>query len=380
MATPAHPTGPAGKGPDPTQPTDQRLDLTDPASQRHTHAATQWRHRGILLVLAVALLAAIILAISVGASSVSLPGFIAALRSLLHATPGDAVNTADFIALEVRLPRVLMAVLVGAALAISGRLMQIIFHNPLVSPYTLGVSNGAAFGASLAIVGASQIPWFGNTYYLVPAFAFVFAVLTMIAVYAVSQVTNRATATLLLTGVAIGYLFSAMVSGLKYIADTRELPELVFWTMGSFTGIRWAPVGMLALVLAISLPLTIVKAWDLNVAALGQEEALALGVNYRGVQILTFAVSTMLTATAVSFSGVIGFVGLVAPHIATMIVGADARYTLPASALIGSILLLLSDTAARTIIAPTELPVGIITSLIGVPFFLFLVIRRRKLT
>ncbi|WP_257160353.1 FecCD family ABC transporter permease [Corynebacterium cystitidis] len=351
----------------------------DQATERTTHYRKQRRNWATLIVLVALLVISVILALAVGASQVSLPTFVHAVRNGLGGRHVDSFSTADFIALQVRLPRVLMAVLVGAALAVSGRLMQIIFHNPLVSPYTLGISNGAAFGASLAIVGAAHIPWFSSTYYVVPAFAFLFAVLTMIVVYAVSLATNRSTATLLLTGVAIGYLFSAMVSGLKYVADSRALPELVFWAMGSFTGMRWTPVVVLTVVLVVALTISMVRSWDLNVAALGQEEAQALGVNYRGVQVLTFTVSTLLTATAVSFSGVIGFVGLVAPHIATMLVGADARFTLPGAALIGGILLLLSDTVARTVIAPTELPVGIITSLIGVPFFLFLVIRRRKL-
>lgn len=340
------------------------MDLPEVDRQRSRFNALRRRKTTLIVVLVAALAVVLVWAFSSGASSVS-------LRTLFNLS--EATEQQFFILTQVRLPRVFAGLLIGAALAVAGLFMQIVFQNPLVSPYTLGISNGAAFGASLAIVFAS-----GAGYYTIPFFAFIFSVLTMVLVFGISQVARGRTSVLLLTGVAVGYLFSALVSGLKYVADTRDLPELVFWQMGSLAGIRWIPILVLTVCVIVAVVVGMSMAWQLNVAALGPEEALALGVNYRAVQVVALVLSTMLTAVAVSFGGVIGFIGLVAPHVATMMVGTDARYSLPTTVLVGAILLLASDTVARTIVAPTELPVGIITSLIGVPFFLFLILRRRR--
>lgn len=328
---------------------------------------------GLLFVILIGL---IVISAAIGASSVRLDIVVKVLRDKITGSEyASAVQHS--IVLRTRLPRIFAAVFVGGALSLAGLLMQGIFRNPLVSPYTLGVSNGAAFGASLAIVLGYFTPKLAFATWLVPSCAFVFSILTMLMVYGISKVAGQSTRTLILTGSAVSYLFSAMVSGLKYAVDISALPELVFWQMGSLTGLDWKTVGILLLALTISAAISIVKAWDLNVMALGKDEASALGVNYRRMQILTFTLATLLTATAVSFTGVIGFVGLVAPHITRMIFGNDYRYNIPASVFLGSALLLLSDTIARTILAPTELPVGIVTSIIGVPFFLYLVVRRR---
>lgn len=331
----------------------------------------------VLIVLTLILLVLIVFSAAVGASSVKLDVVMSVLKDRLTGST-DASKVQHSIVMGTRLPRIFAAVFAGGSLSLAGLLMQGIFRNPLVSPYTLGVSNGASFGACLAIVLGYFATELAFSTWLVPGFAFVFAVLTMILVYGVSRIAGQSTRTLILTGSAISYLFSALVSGIKYSVDIMALPELVFWQMGSLTGLDWKVVSILMGALGISVVISMIKAWDLNVMALGQEDASALGVNYRQMQILTFVLATLLTATAVSFTGVIGFVGLVAPHITRMLLGNDYRYDIPASVLLGSILLLLSDTVARTIIAPTELPVGIVTSLIGVPFFLYLVVRRRR--
>lgn len=330
-----------------------------------------------IILLGTLLLGLIVFSFAIGASSVDLNVVVTVLKDCITGS-SDASAVQHSIVMRTRLPRIFAAVFAGGSLSLAGLLMQGIFRNPLVSPYTLGVSNGASFGACVAIVLGYYITSLSFSTWLVPSFAFGFAVLTMLLVYGIAKVAGQSTKTLILTGSAISYLFSALVSGLKYAVDISTLPELVFWQMGSLTGLEWNVVGILMAALGISTVIAMMKAWDLNVMALGSEEASALGVNYRRMQIITFVLATLLTATAVSFIGVIGFVGLVAPHITRMLLGNDYRYDVPASVLLGSILLLLSDTIARTIIAPTELPVGIVTSLIGVPFFLYLVIRRRR--
>lgn len=176
----------------------------------------------------------------------------------------------------------------------------------------------------------------------------------------------------------MGYLFSALVSILKYVADVKSLPELIFWTMGSLSGITWETLAIIFAVLCVCIIIYLFMSWNLNVMTFGKEEALALGVDYKKNQMAVFIMTTILTAVTVSFTGVIGFIGLVAPHVSRMLVGNDYRYGIPVSCLMGSGLLLMSDTVARIIIAPTELPVGIVTSLIGVPFYIYLVLRRSK--
>lgn len=328
-------------------------------------------------IMSAILIGLIVFAAAVGASSVKLDVVAKVLWDCVTGSK-NASAVQHSIVMRSRLPRIFAAVFTGGALSLAGLLMQGIFRNPLVSPYTLGVSNGAAFGACLAIVLGYFITKLAFSTWLVPCFAFAFAVLTMLIVYGISKAAGQSTRTLILTGSAISYLFSALVSGLKYAVDISTLPELVFWQMGSLTGLDWKIVGILLTALGISTLVAMIKAWDLNVMALGKDEASALGVNYRRMQTLTFTLATLLTATAVSFTGVIGFVGLVAPHITRMLLGNDYRYNIPASVLLGSVLLLLSDTVARTVLAPTVLPVGIVTSLIGVPFFLYLVVRRRR--
>lgn len=328
-------------------------------------------------LLAVLLAVCIVVSASVGSSSVRIDTVIKALASCFS----DKVEVSDMqrsIVLSVRLPRVFCAVLAGASLSMAGLIMQGIFQNPLVSPYTLGVSNGASFGASVAIILSAKLSFLGLGYYLTPVFAFAFSMLTMLLVYTISKLTNHATRTLILSGVAIGYLFSALVSALKYISDVQSLPELVFWSMGSLSGLQWNVVLLMLTTFAACFILSVFNAWNMNVMSMGYEECRALGVDYKKMQILTFIVTTVLTSMSVSFTGVIGFVGLIAPHVTRMMIGSDYRYCVPASALMGALLLLVSDTLARTMFSPTEIPVGIITSFIGVPFFLYLIVRRRK--
>ncbi len=346
-------------------------------AQRERYKKGRSRKILILILIAVGVLVTGMIALCIGASSVGFDTVWKVFLDLFWHNP-DVTNVERQTVFSLRLPRILAAILAGWALSNAGLLMQGVFQNPLVSPYTLGVSNGASFGASIAIIFGSALSFlnFGN--YLIPAFAFLASVLTMALVFAISKVARDHSKTLVLSGTAIGYLFTAMVSLIKYVADVDSLPDLVFWTMGSLSGIMWDKLLIMAVAVGACFIVMMRYSWDLNVMALGEEAAVSLGVNYKKLRMISFIVSTMLTAVTVSFTGVIGFVGLIAPHITKMIVGSDFRYALPVSSAIGALLLLLSDTVGRTILGATQLPVGIITSFIGVPFFLYLVARRRR--
>lgn len=343
--------------------------------KKTSYERKKYKNLLILIGLSVLLVLVTIMSISIGASSVNSSKVIEVVMSLFN-SDYTVSKIDEIVVLNIRLSRVFVAIFAGIALSNAGLLMQGIFQNPIVSPYTLGVSNGAAFGAALSIVMGAKLSFLGN--YRVPVFAFIFSVITMLMVYGVALVAKNSSKTLVLSGVAIGYLFSAMVSFIKYVSDSNELPEIVFWMMGGLAGIPWESIVLIAIVVIISVTIMMRFAWDLNVMSAGEELAISLGVNFNKIKNISIILSTLMTAVAVAFTGIIGFVGLIAPHISRIIIGSDYRYLIPASSLIGALLLLISDTIARNIIAPTELPVGIITSFIGVPFFLYLIIKQKR--
>ncbi|RDY25024.1 iron ABC transporter permease [Romboutsia maritimum] len=343
--------------------------------KKNSYEKRKYKNLMILVGLSFLLVLTSILSISIGASSVDASTVAEVVMNVFNKSL--SVSQVDkIVVLNIRLPRVFVAIFAGIALSNAGLLMQGIFQNPLVSPYTLGVSNGAAFGAALSIILGTPLSFLGS--YKVPIFAFIFSIITMLMVYVISIIAKNSSKTLILSGVAIGYLFSAMVSFLKYVSDTDELPEIVFWMMGSLSGIEWESIAIIVVIVVISFIIMMRYAWDLNVMSLGEESALSLGVNFNKIKNISIILSTLMTAVAVAFTGIIGFVGLIAPHISRMIIGSDYRYLVPTSSLIGALLLLVSDTVARNIIAPTELPIGIITSFIGVPFFLYLIIKQKR--
>ena len=277
---------------------------------------------------------------------------------------------------QLRLPRICMGILVGLALSNSGLLMQAIFQNPLVSPYTLGISSGAAFGAALSIVLGEQFGVLGQ--YALPINAFVFSIITIVIVYLVSKTTKSAGKNIVLIGVAVGYLFSALLSFLQYTGTSKQLPEIIFWIMGSLDNIGWTPVIILLVVNIVSLIIMFIYAWDLNIVSYGRDTAVSFGVNYDKIRIISIILATLLTGTCVAFTGIIGFVGLIAPQMARIIIGSDYRFLIPGASLTGALLVVLSDTIARNLMSPVELPIGIITSFVGVPFFLYLIIRKKS--
>ncbi len=271
------------------------------------------------------------------------------------------------IVINVRLPRILAACLVGAGLAFSGVSFQGILLNPLAEPYTLGISAGAAFGASIALLFITS--HFGI--YIVTAFAFLGAIFTIIAVLSLaSSVGYISSNNLILAGIIVSSILSAGISLLKYIADER-VSVIIFWLLGSFSSETWLEVLMVLIFVTIGFLICLYFSRDLNVICLGERTSASLGINAQQLRMILLVTCSLVTAACVAISGIIGFVGLVVPHLMRLIVGADNRKLIPLSALFGAILLLIADTITRAIL-PWEVPIGVLTSLIGGPFFCYI--------
>jgi len=290
--------------------------------------------------------------------------------------PSGVSDMQRTIVFDIRMPRVVLAALVGGGLAVSGAAMQGLFRNPMAEPYVLGMSAGAAAGASFAIVlGAGAI--FGI--FAVPALAFIGAVVTIFFVYSISRTDGRVpTETLLLSGIAAGFFLQAIVSFLKLIASMETLREVVLWLMGSFSGATWGSAGLASGPVVLGTLILIWLSYELNALQFGDETAMHLGMEVETVKRIILIAVALITAVSVSVSGIIGFVGLVIPHIARLSAGADHRIQLPVAAFSGGIFLVIADTLARTINRPMEIPIGIITASVGAPYFIYLLRRRKK--
>ena len=333
------------------------------------------RRRLLVVALGAAAVVAIGLGVAVGAVRVPLGEALRIIAGALPFSVTEAPRGAlATIVLEFRLPRVIAAAAVGTILASCGAVMQGVFRNPLADPYLLGIAGGATTGVALAIV----LGWAGVPL-VVPAAAFLGGALAVAIVYGVAAAGPAQAMdnlTLILTGVALAALFGAATSLLLYLAGERERSGIVFWVMGGLAGANWFAVKLLVPAALAGSALMWVFARELNALALGDEQAVHLGIAPARSKRLLLAVCTLLTGIAVSQSGTIGFVGLIIPHATRLLIGPDHRWLLPASALTGAAFLTLSDTAARAVIAPAELPVGIITAMFGGPFFLYLLRRR----
>jgi iron complex transport system permease protein len=272
------------------------------------------------------------------------------------------------------MPYAVMALLVGASLGVSGAEMQTVLDNPLASPYTLGVSAAAAFGASLAIVLDLAIPGVPQGW-IVSANAFVFALLSAAVLDAVARWRGMSTAGVVLMGIALVFAFHALVSLIQFIASADALQGLVFWTLGSLARANWQQIGVLAVALAVSLSLSMRNAWKLTALRLGEDRAASFGIDIRRLRLGTLLRVAVLSALAVSFVGTIGFIGLIAPHIARTLLGEDHRFYLPGSALLGALMLSLASIASKILIPGVLVPVGIVTALVGIPLFLGIVLR-----
>lgn len=291
---------------------------------------------------------------------------------------GNGTWANNIIVRNVNAPRLVFGVFVGAGLAITGGVMQAVFRNPLASPYILGLSSGASFGAALSIVfSISFIP----AAIAQPLFAFVFCFLTMVLVYVISRSGGSMirTETLVLAGVAVSSLISALVSLLTYIAPSEEMQSIVFWSMGSLGSVEWDEMAFAIPVIVVGCALMLTQARSLNAMMLGDAHAMDLGIDVRKVRLFLLVVSSLVVAACVAFVGTIGFIGLVIPHIFRLILGPDNRLILPISTLGGAAFIIMCDYIAH-VVAPSYgvLPIGVVTAIIGAPFFIYLLVRRKR--
>ena len=331
-----------------------------------------------------ALVAAMI--ISVGSGAVSIPPKTVILILLEYAgivSNDNQIEQYAAIVQGIRLPRVIMAMLVGATLAVSGAALQGLFRNPLADPTLIGVSSGAAFAAACVIILGSSLvdvlPKFLSELTL-PIAAFLGGLLATWLVYTISTKSGRTSvATMLLGGIAVNALAAAGIGMLVFTADDLQIRDLTFWTLGSLGSSTWQTVSTTLLFLMIPIVGLPLLSKSMNVMMLGEKEANHLGIHTQLVKKLVILISAVGIGAAVAVSGIIGFVGLVVPHLLRLFIGPDNRFLIPASILLGALLLLASDLFARMIVVPAELPIGIVTSIIGAPFFLWLLMRNRNL-
>ena len=282
---------------------------------------------------------------------------------------------ADVCVWNLRLPRIFLGIVAGIGLGIAGAVMQAVLRNPLASPYTLGISSGAGFGASLAILAGAGIV---GGKYLIIGNAFIFALLVSFIILGLSSRKGATPETMILAGIAMMYLFGAMTTILQYFGEAEAVKEAVFWMVGDLNRASWSVVTVVSVAIALCAPYLMAKSWDLNVMGAGDETAKSLGVNVKRTRVTTMIVSTLMVATIVCFTGTIGFIGLVAPHMTRLAIGGDNRYVLPVSGLLGAVILITADLVARRIMAPVILPVGAVTAFMGAPLFLYLIMRRRR--
>ncbi|MBI9103154.1 MAG: iron ABC transporter permease [Spirochaetales bacterium] len=312
----------------------------------------------------------ILFAVTFGAVRISPDAILSVFTGLFTGETGAGLHKAQLILLKLRLPRVLLAAIAGAGLGISGAVFQGVFRNPLAEPYLLGVSSGAALGATLAFVftfdmvtnvamglGGVTIAAFGG------------AIGSTLLVFFLAGGVNRDFSFLLLAGIAMSYIFQAVISFLMMM-NRNELDRIIFWMMGSFSSASWPKVITSGVFVFIASLFLILNGRRLNILSLGNQEAFSLGLDPRKTGLLLLSVASLITASVISVSGIIGFVGLLVPHMVRYVTGPDHRKVLPYSALAGALLLVYADLAARTLIPPKEIPIGVITALIGGPFFL----------
>ncbi|MEN5167260.1 iron ABC transporter permease [Achromobacter kerstersii] len=329
------------------------------------------RRAGLIALLLAAIFIALLIDFTIGPTG--LP-WRELWRTLSAPEAADA--TYRVIVWDIRLPSALMAALVGMALGLAGAEMQTILNNPLASPYTLGVSSAAALGASLAIVLQFGIPGVPSGW-LIGGNAFVFAIGAALLLDTVARWSGMNTSGVVLFGIAMVFTFNALVSLVQFLASAEALQSLVFWTMGSLARSSWTSVGVMVTAIVLTLPVAMRQSWKLTALRLGEDRAASFGVDVRRVRVAALARVSLLSALAVAFVGTIGFIGLVAPHIARRLFGEDHRFYLPGSALVGALILSLASVVSKNLLPDVVVPVGIVTALVGIPFFVAVVLRRQ---
>ncbi len=336
------------------------------------------KHTIILLIILIVL---IIIAASIGAAKISIKdtgliiaSFIPGVNYFINV---EDLNPQEIVIIsQIRLPRIFLSIFVGIALASAGVIFQGLFRNPMADPFVIGVSAGAAFGATIGLVFITGVGLLGIS--TITIFALLGALATTFLVYSISSARGKVSVTtLLLSGIALSAMLSAMTSFIM-IFRTHDLAKIIFWIMGGLTASSWYKFNIIAPMVVVLIIISGFYMRDLNIISLGDERAAQLGVQTERVKKILLIMASLIAALAVSVSGIIGFVGLVTPHILRLIVGPDHKILYPTSAVAGGIVLLMSDTLARTILMPREIPVGIITSIVGVPFFLYLLVKSKK--
>lgn len=342
------------------------------SGQREVYRALVRRKRWLLTSFAVLLLFSLLLDLALGPARYSLEEVV---RALLW--PDSVAAQVRVVVWEIRMPMVLMALVVGAALSLAGAQMQTILNNPLASPFTLGISAAASFGAALGLAfGVKLFPVV--TEYVVPLNAFVMAMLSALLIHLMSMKRGVTAETIVLLGIALVFTFNALLALVQYFATEQAVAAVVFWTMGSLTKATWPKLGVTCLVILITLPIFVRHSWALTALRLGDDKAASFGINVPRLRFQTLVLVSLLAAFPVAFVGTIGFVGLVGPHIARMLIGEDQRFFLPASLLTGALLLSVSSLVSKTLIPGAIFPIGVVTSLIGVPFFISLILGSKE--
>lgn len=308
------------------------------------------------------------------------------LRILLHPIIGGEELDPILIKVlwNIRLPRIAMAIVAGMCFGISGCILQCILRNPLASPYTIGIASSASFGAALAIIlGAGIVYWRGEVIfyenpYLIVINAFIMSMLSSMIIMSLAYYKGATPGTTILAGIAMTYLFTALTSLLQYFGTTEQVAALVFWTFGDLGKAGWKDIIITMAILIVLGAITICLSNNYNALLAGDEVATTLGVNVKLFRIISLATASLLTATPIAFIGTIGFIGLLAPHIARLIIGPNHKFLIPAAALLGSLLLVVGDLISRIIVSPLILPIGVVTAFMGVPMFLYLLLTRRE--
>jgi iron complex transport system permease protein len=338
---------------------------------RDFYRALVLRRQIILLALATALALSLCADLALGPARYGLGDVAMALLR-----PGSVEDSIRVIVWEIRMPVALMALVVGASLSVAGTQMQSILNNPLASPFTLGISAGAGFGAALALAfGVSLFPVAVD--YIIPVNAFVMAMLTSLAIYGLSLSRGTSSETIILLGIALVFIFNALMSLIQFFASQQAVAAVVFWTMGSLTKATWPKLWIALAALVVALPILARRGWALTAMRLGDAKAESMGVRPGRIRLEVLVLVSLLAAISVSFVGTIGFIGLVGPHIARMMLGEDQRFLLPGAALCGALLLSVGSVLSKMLIPGTIIPIGIVTAIVGIPFFLYLILSRR---
>lgn len=325
----------------------------------------------VLLGLVMALVLSLLFDLSTGPIALSFRDILGVLLN-----PEQASTQLKVVLLDIRMPVALMAVVTGACLSLAGAQMQTVLNNPLASPFTLGISAAASFGAALALAfGVGILPWLST--YMVSVNAFLMAMLSALLIYFLSLKRGVSTETMVLLGIALVFSFNALLALIQYFASEEAIAAVVFWTMGSLTKTSWEKLAVTSLVFVLCLPFFIRSAWAMTALRMGDLKANSFGVNVARLRLQTLLVVSLLAAIPVSFVGTIGFVGLAGPHMARMLIGEDQRFFMPAAILSGALLLSLSSAISKLLIPGTIFPIGIVTSLVGIPFFIALIMSRR---